>query len=151
MLSHIKGLLNEFKAFAFQGNVMDLAIGLVIGSAFTKIVTSLVTNIMMPPLGVLMGGVDFSDKIIKLKTHIDPKTNVEVIDASLKYGVFINSIIDFLIVAASVFAIVKLINMAKRKPLPPDSTTKQCPYCLSTIALKASKCSQCTADLPVAA
>ena len=150
MLSYIKGLFVEFKNFAFQGNVMDLAIGLVIGSAFTKIVTSLVNNVMMPPLGVLMGGVDFSNKVIPLKHHIDSK-GVEVIDAGLRYGVFINDVIDFLIVAASVFAIVKLINIAKRKPLPPDDTTKQCPYCLSMIALKATKCAQCTADLPATA
>jgi len=151
MLSYIKGLFVEFKNFAFQGNVMDLAIGLVIGSAFTKIVTSLVNNVMMPPLGVLMGGVDFSDKVIPLKTHVDPKTNAMVIDATLKYGAFINSVIDFLIVATSVFVIVKLINIAKRKPLPPDESNKQCPYCLSMIPLKATKCAQCTADLPATA
>ncbi len=150
LASGIKGLLNEFKQFALQGNVMDLAVGLVIGSAFTSIVTSLVTNVMMPPLGLLMGGVDFSNKVVVLReSHV--VNGKEVAPTLLSYGKFINSVIDFLIIAAAVFAVVKLMNMAKRKPPAGPVSTKECPFCASTIAIKAKKCAYCTADLPAVA
>jgi large conductance mechanosensitive channel len=156
MLAGIKGLIGEFKAFALQGNVMDLAVGLVIGSAFTTIVTSLVKNVMMPPLGLLMGGVDFSNKMITLRAaKLDPAdptgTKVLVPATNLSYGLFINNIIDFLIVAAAVFMVVKLINTAKKKPVAGPPTTKECPKCLSTIPIKATKCAHCTTDLPATA
>lgn len=152
MASGIKGLLNEFKEFALRGNVMDLAVGLVIGAAFTKIVTSLVENVMMPPLGILMGGVDFKDKVIPLrKDQVDALGHVVAKGTDLKYGLFINSVIDFLIVAAAVFAVVKLMNMAKRKPPAGPVSTKECPQCASTISIKAKKCAFCTADLPTTA
>jgi large conductance mechanosensitive channel len=153
LFSGIKNLANEFKQFALQGNVMDLAVGLVIGAAFTKIVTSMVENVMMPPLGMLMGGVDFSNKWVILhpaKLADDGKT-VLVPATTLKYGLFINSVIDFLIVAAAVFLVVKLMNMAKRKPPAGPVTTKECPMCFTTISIKAKKCPNCTADLPAMA
>jgi large conductance mechanosensitive channel len=150
VIGYIKSLGNEFKEFALKGNVIDLAVGLVIGAAFTKIVTSLVDNVMMPPLGILMGGVDFSNKwIILREAKLDPKTGAVVVPASkLMYGIFINNVIDFVIVAAAVFMVVKLMNSAKKQPPPADPTTKDCPLCLSTIPLKAVKCAHCTADLP---
>ena len=151
MLSGIKGLIGEFKEFALKGNVMDLAIGLVIGAAFTKIVTSLVGDVMMPPLGWLMGGVDFSQKVLPFGPLHPDATGKMVHTVEIRYGVFINNIIDFLIVAVAVFMIVKLINTAKRKPVAGPPTTKECPKCLSTIPIKATKCAHCTSDLPVTA
>lgn len=150
MIGYIKSLGKEFKEFALKGNVIDLAVGLVIGAAFTKIVTSLVDNIMMPPLGILMGGVDFSNKWIILRpAKINQDTKLVEVPASvLKYGVFINNVIDFIIVAFAVFIVIKLMNSAKRQSPPADPTTKDCPLCLSTIPLKAVKCAHCTADLP---
>lgn len=151
MGSWLKGLLGEFKAFALQGNVMDLAVGLVIGSAFTAIVTSLVNNVMMPPLGMLMGGVDFSNKwVILREAKVDAAGKIIVPATTLKYGLFINSVIDFLIVAAAVFMVVKLMNMAKKKPVAGPPTTKECPKCLSTIPILATKCAHCTSDLATA-
>jgi large conductance mechanosensitive channel len=151
MASGIKGLIGEFKAFALQGNVMDLAIGIIIGAAFQKIVTSLVTNVMMPPLGLLMGGVDFSNKVIQLRdAKYDAAGKVVVPATNLSYGLFINSVIDFTIVAIAVFLIVKLINTAKKRPVAGPPTTKECPKCLSTIPLKAVKCAHCTTDLVAA-
>lgn len=153
LVSGIKGLANEFKEFALRGNVMDLAVGLVIGAAFTKIVTSLVENVMMPPLGMLMGGVDFSNKwVILHAAQFGPDGKTVVVPATtLKYGLFINSVIDFLIVASAVFMVVKLMNMAKRKAPPGPVSTKECPECASTISIKAKKCAFCTADLPATA
>jgi large conductance mechanosensitive channel len=111
-------IINEFKEFALKGNVVDLAVGVVIGVAFQKIVSSLVADVIMPPLGLLMGGVDFSDKTITLRAeHLDAAG--KAIPATLlKYGLFINNIIDFVIVAFAIFAVVKLMNAAKRQPPP---------------------------------
>ncbi|HEY1683631.1 MAG TPA: large-conductance mechanosensitive channel protein MscL [Tepidisphaeraceae bacterium] len=138
---------SEFKKFALQGNMVDLAIGVVIGAAFGKVVSSLVNDIIMPPLGVLMGGVDFSDKVITLKTAVLDAHGKEVHPAAmLKYGTFINNIIDFLIVAFSIFLVIKLISMAKHKPSAAPAT-KDCPKCLSTIPINASRCAHCCADI----
>jgi large conductance mechanosensitive channel len=153
------GLLKEFKEFAMKGSVVDLAVGVVIGAAFGKIVSSLVNDIIMPPLGILMGGVDFSNKAIELRKaqwHFDTVKNTWVMDVPptlLKYGVFINNIIDFLIVAAAIFFVVKLMNAAHRKPTDAAAapTTKECAFCTSTIPIHAKKCPQCTADLPALA
>jgi large conductance mechanosensitive channel len=150
------GLLKEFKEFAMKGSVVDLAVGVVIGGAFGKIVSSLVNDIIMPPLGLLMGGVDFSNKVFVLreaKEHFDAAKNTWVVDVPatlLHYGVFINNIIDFLIVAASIFLVVKAMNAAHRKPAdaPAAPTTKECAFCTSTIPIHAKKCPLCTADLP---
>ena len=153
------GLLKEFKEFAMKGSVVDLAVGVVIGAAFGQIVTSLVNDIIMPPLGLLMGGVDFSNKVIVLraaKEHFDTVKNVWVPDVPatvVHYGLFINHIIDFLIVATSIFLVVKAMNAAHRKPAdsPAAPTTKECAFCTSTIPIHAKKCPLCTADLPVGA
>ncbi|MGM1048429.1 MAG: large conductance mechanosensitive channel protein MscL [Bacillota bacterium] len=155
----LKGFIKEFKEFAMRGNVIDLAIGVVIGGAFGKIVTSIVNDIIMPPIGVLLGGVNFKDLIIKLKPDMRLPDGSEVTtlaDANavgapvLAIGQFINTMIDFLIIAFCIFLLVKGINWMKRekKEPEPEKTTKECPYCLSEIPKAASRCSQCTSVLP---
>jgi large conductance mechanosensitive channel len=132
------GLLKEFKEFAVKGNAIDMAVGIVIGAAFGKIVTSLVSDIIMPPLGMLLGKMDFSSLAIQL----NEKT-------AIKYGVFINNVIDFVIVAFAIFLVIKQINRLKKAPPPADPTTKDCPKCYSTISVKASRCPHCTSELAV--
>jgi large conductance mechanosensitive channel len=143
----------DFKKFAMQGNMIDLAVGVIIGTAFGAVVNSLVKDVMMPPLGALLGGVDFSDKVIHITQKVvDAAGNTVKPAVDLKYGSFINTIINFLIVAASIFAMVKLISLAKHEtPVPPgEPTSKECPKCLSTIPIKASRCAHCCADLATA-
>jgi large conductance mechanosensitive channel len=130
------GLLKEFKEFAVKGNAIDMAIGFIIGAAFGKIVTSLVNDIIMPPLGMLLGSVDFSS----LAVQLNEKT-------AIKYGVFINTVIDFVIVAFVIFLVIKQMNRLKKAPPPADPTTKDCPKCYSTIPIKASRCPHCTSEL----
>ena len=134
---------NEFKQFAMRGNVIDLAIGIIIGAAFGKIVTSLVNDVVMPPMGLLLGGVDFSDKAILLK-----QASGEVPAVTLNYGVFINNIVDFLIVSFAIFILVRGLNRLKKKEEPPPSgpTVKECPECLMEIPIKARRCGHCTAQ-----
>jgi large conductance mechanosensitive channel len=147
------GILKEFKEFAMRGNVVDLAVGLIIGAAFGKIVSSLVGDIIMPPIGKLMGNVNFSDLFISL----DPEKTAgirslararETGAAVIAYGAFINTIIDFVIVAFCIFLLVKAINQMKKEPEPGPVTTRECPLCLSTIPLKATRCAYCTSELP---
>jgi large conductance mechanosensitive channel len=136
-------VVKEFKEFAMRGNVLDLAIGIIIGGAFGKVVSSMVSDILMPPIGVLIGGVDFSSFGLVLKEAVD-KTPASV----LKYGVFLNHIIDFTIVAFAVFLIVKAVNRMKRKAeVAPAPTTKACPECSMTIPLDAKRCGHCTTKL----
>lgn len=130
------GMLKEFQEFAVKGNAIDMAVGIVIGAAFGKIVTSLVNDVIMPPIGLLLGRVDFSGLVIQL----NEKTAV-------KYGMFINTVLDFVIVAFAIFLIVKQINRLKKAPPPADPTTKECPRCFSTIPLKALRCPHCTSEL----
>lgn len=141
--------IDEFKAFAIKGNVVDLAIGIVIGTAFGKIVTSFVNDILTPPLGVLMGGLDFSNLFIDLSgKSVESLAQAKAAGAAtLNYGVFINTLIDFTIVAFALFIVVKQINRLKREPAPADPTTKTCPYCCSEIPLKATRCGHCTSEL----
>jgi large conductance mechanosensitive channel len=137
-------IVKEFKEFAMRGSVLDLAIGIIIGGAFGKVVSSMVNDVLMPPIGVLIGGVDFSSFGLTLKEAAE-KTQAAV----LKYGVFLNNIIDFTIVAFAVFLIVKAVNRMKRKeaaPAPPP-TTKACPECSMTIPLEAKRCGHCTTKL----
>lgn len=142
-------MFKEFKEFAMRGNVIDLAIGIIIGGAFGKIVSSLVTDILMPPLGMVLGRLDFTNLFISLNgKHFDSlKAAKDAGAATLNYGMFINTIIDFIIVAFAIFLLVKQINRFKRKEEAPAVTTKECPHCYSAIPLKATRCPQCTSQL----
>jgi large conductance mechanosensitive channel len=144
-------MFKEFKEFAMRGNVVDLAIGIIIGGAFGKIVTSFVSDVLMPPIGLLLGKVDFSNLFIGLsdKTYATLQEAKAAGAATINYGLFFNTILDFLIVAFAVFLLVKQINRLKRQeqPAPAAPTTKDCPFCLSSIPLKATRCPQCTSEL----
>jgi len=138
-------MLKEFKEFAVKGNVIDMAVGIIIGAAFGGVVTSLVKDVIMPPIGLLVGKMDFSKLVITLKDATD---TIPVVPAvTLNYGVFINAVINFVIVAFAVFMLVKQINRLKRAPAPSAPTTKECPQCLSKIALNAKKCAFCTSQV----
>lgn len=135
--------IQEFKQFAMRGNVVDMAIGVVIGTAFGKVVSSLVSDVIMPPIGKLTGGVDFSDLAVTLKEASEGAPAI-----MLNYGAFLNTIINFVIIAASIFAVIKLMNKLKKKEeAPADPTTKKCPHCLSEIPLKATRCAHCTSEV----
>jgi large conductance mechanosensitive channel len=138
-------VLKEFKEFAMRGNVLDLAIGVILGAAFGKIVASLVDDVLMPPLGRLLGRVDFSQLFINLSgTHYDSlKAAKDAGAATLNYGNFINTIINFLIVAFSIFLLVRTVNRWMPKP-PAPVTTKDCPQCAMAIPVAAKKCGHCT-------
>jgi large conductance mechanosensitive channel len=136
------GLVKEFREFAVKGNAIDMAVGIIIGAAFGKIVSSLVSDVLMPPLGMLLGKMDFSNLAITLREQAGSAPAVAV-----KYGVFINTVIDFVIVAFVVFLMVKQMNRLKRQAPPADPTTKECPFCLSVIPLKATRCGHCTSNL----
>lgn len=144
-------MLREFQAFAMRGNVVDLAVGVIIGAAFGKIVTSLVSDILMPPIGLLLGRVDFSNLFLTLSGQ--PYATLAEGKAAgaptLNYGVFLNTVIDFVIVALAIFLVVRAINRLHQAP-PATPTTKACPYCISVIPLSASRCPQCTSDLQAA-
>ena len=129
------GMLKEFQDFAVKGNAVDMAVGIIIGGAFGKIVTSLVNDVVMPPIGMLLGKVDFSSLAIAL----NEKT-------AIKYGAFLNNVLDFVIVAFCIFLVVKQMNRLKQGP-PAEPTTKSCPQCLSTIPIKATRCAHCTSTL----
>jgi large conductance mechanosensitive channel len=143
-------MLKEFRDFAMRGNVLDLAVGIIIGAAFGRIVTSLVSDIIMPPIGVILGKVDFSSLYINLTgTPYDSLAKAKDAGAAtINYGLFINNLIDFVIVAFVLFLIIRQFNaMARPKVAPLPPTTKDCPYCLSAIPLKATRCPQCTSEL----
>jgi large conductance mechanosensitive channel len=146
------GMLKEFKEFALRGNVVDLAVGIIIGGAFGKIVSSLVSDVLMPPIGKLMGNVNFSDLFISL----DPKKTAgistlakakEAGAAVIAYGACINTVIDFSIVAFCVFLLVKAMNRMKKALDSGPATTKECPFCLSAIPIKATRCAHCTSEV----
>jgi large conductance mechanosensitive channel len=142
-------MLKEFKAFALRGNVVDMAVGIIIGGAFGKIVSSLVKDVIMPPIGKLLGGVDFSGLYINLSggTFDTLAAAQEAGAATINYGLFINTVLDFLIVAFAIFMMVKQMNRLKKEPAPADPTTKDCPFCLSNIPIKATRCGHCTSQL----
>ncbi len=148
-------MLKEFKEFAMRGNVVDMAVGIIIGGAFGTIVKSLVTDVLMPPIGLLLGGVDFSNLFITLKegATAGPYATLAMAQeagaVTMSYGVFMNSVISFLIVAFAVFMLIKGLNNLKREEEAPEkeSTTKECSYCLSTIPIKATRCPNCTSEL----
>ena len=143
-------MLQEFKEFALRGNVLDLAIAVIIGSAFGAIVSSFVSDVLMPPIGLLLGNADFSDLFINLSggSYESLAAAQEAGAVTINYGVFVNTIIDFVIIAFALFLIVRQINRLQRKEEQPEEpTTKECPYCLSTIPLAATRCPHCTAEL----
>ena len=144
-------MLNEFKAFVMRGNVVDLAVGLIIGAAFGKIVTSLVNDILMPPIGLLLGRVDFSNLFLNLsgQSYASLAEAKAAGAPTINVGLFLNTVIDFVIVAVAIFFVVRLINRLHQAP-PATPTTKACPYCLSVIPLQARRCPQCTSDLQAA-
>lgn len=144
-------MLKEFKEFILRGNVVDMAVGIIIGVAFGKIVSSFVNDILMPPIGLILGKVDFSNLFIDLSGN-----NFLTLDAAKKagaatinYGLFFNTILDFIIVALAVFLMIRQLNRMKRAPeaAPAAPESKECPFCLSTIPLKATRCPHCTSEL----
>jgi len=143
----------EFKEFAMRGSVVDLAVGIVIGAAFGRIVTSLVNDILMPPIGLVLGNVDFSDLFINLSgTPYASLAQAKAAGApTINYGVFLNTLLNFLIVAVAIFLLVRGVNRLRRQQEAPAAgpATKLCPYCDSTISIRAIRCPQCTADLKV--
>ncbi len=147
-------MLKEFKEFAMRGNVLDMAIGIIIGAAFGKIVSSFVADVLMPPVGLLMGGADFTNYFVTLRGAVQPTlaTAKEAGSVTVNYGVFLNTILDFLVVAFAVFLLIRQVNRFKRKAEAPAAppATKECPQCLSVIPLKARRCAHCTAQLDIA-
>jgi large conductance mechanosensitive channel len=144
-------IVNEFKQFVMRGNVIDMAVGVIIGAAFGKIVSSMVTDIIMPPIGLLLGKVDFSSLFINMSGKVyNSLAEAQAAGApTLNYGLFLNNVINFLIVAFVIFIMIKQINKLQ-KPAKPGSpaapTTKECPFCCSTIAIKAVRCPNCTSQ-----
>jgi large conductance mechanosensitive channel len=148
-------MLKEFKEFAMRGNVVDMAVGIIIGAAFGTIVKSLVADVIMPPIGLLLGNVDFSNLFIVLKQGATAGPFATIAEAqkagavTINYGMFANTIISFLIVAFAVFLLIRALNKLQREEeAPPEEpTTKECPHCLSTIPIKATRCGHCTSEL----
>ena len=158
MLNCLKKNIEEFKAFAIKGNVIDMAVGIIIGAAFGKVVDSMVKDIIMPPLGWLMGKVDFANLYItipvdgQIKTYPSLEAAQNAGAVTINYGLFINTIISFVLVAFAVFMLIKFINKLKnasikKEQVEEEATTKTCPRCFSTIDIKATKCPHCTADI----
>lgn len=144
-------MIREFKEFAMRGSMLDLAIGIVLGAAFGRIITSVVNDILMPPIGLMLGGLDFASLFIALKGG--PYPSVAAAKAAgaptINYGMFLNTVVDFVLVAAVLFLVVKQVNRMRRQP-DATPTTKPCPFCLSTVPLKAVRCPYCTSDLKTA-
>ena len=148
-------MLQEFKKFALRGNVVDMAVGIVMGSAFGAIIKSFVDGVIMPPIGLLLGGVDFANLFALLKQGSPGGPYASLADAqaagavTINYGLFVNAVVSFVIVAVVLFLLIRSMNQLKRKEEAPpaEPTTKECPYCLSTIAIKASRCPHCTSEL----
>ncbi len=140
-------MLKEFKEFAIRGNVADMAVGIIIGGAFGQIVSSLVKDVVMPPIGLVLGNVDFSNLAITLR---EKTASAEPV--SIKYGVFINTVVDFIIVAFVMFIVVRQMNRLRKagETAPPSPTTRECPKCCSTIPIRATRCPYCTSELPPA-
>jgi large conductance mechanosensitive channel len=145
-------MLKEFKEFAMRGSVIDMAVGIIIGAAFGAIAKSLVTDVIMPPIGLLLGRVDFANLFFVLKAGQKPGPYSTIVEAqnagavTLNYGMFINTIVNFIIVSFVIFLVIKNINRLK-KEIPKKPTTKECPYCFSTISINAKRCAFCTSSL----
>ncbi len=148
-------MFKEFKDFAMRGNVLDMAVGIIIGASFGKIITSFVGDILMPPIGLLLGKVDFSSLFLNLDWTSD-KTFASLAEAkaagapTLNYGLFLNTVLDFLIVAFAIFLLIRQVNRFKRAPEPAPPSTKECPFCVSNVPLKATRCPACTSELRAA-
>ena len=143
-------MLKEFKEFAMKGSVLDMAVGIIIGAAFGGIINSLVHDVIMPPIGLLLGHVDFSSLFLNISGQSYPTLAAAKAAGAptINYGLFINTIINFLIIAFAIFLLVRQVNHWTKKPGPPaEATTKDCPYCLSKIPVKAKKCAYCTTAL----
>lgn len=148
-------MLKEFKEFAMRGSVVDMAVGIVIGAAFGAIVSSMVDDIIMPPIGLLLGGMDFGNMYVLLQEGTPASPYASLADAqaagavTLNYGLFINALISFLIVAFAVFLVIRVVNRLQREEEAPaeEPTTQDCPYCLSAIPLGAARCAHCTSEL----
>ncbi len=143
-------MLKEFKEFALKGNVVDLAVGLIIGSAFGKIVSSLVADVIMPPIGLILGRINFSNLYINLSEKPYPSLSAAQAAGAptINYGLFLNTVVDFLIVAFVLFFLIRSFNKLRIHPHPDAPKTKECRYCFSIIPIKATKCPQCTSNLP---
>ena len=146
-------MLKEFREFALRGNVVDMAVGIVIGAAFGTIVSSLVKDVIMPPIGLLLGNVDFSNLFLVLREGTTPGPYPSLADAetagavSINFGRFINTVISFLIVIFAVFVLVKNINRLRHEQPPAEPTTKECAYCCSTVPVNATRCAHCTSQI----
>jgi len=143
-------MLKEFKEFAMRGNVLDMAVGIIIGAAFGKIITSFVEDVLMPPLGKLVGPVDFAGRFVSLSSkHYDTIAAAKVDNvATVNYGMFLNNVINFLIIAFAIFLLVRTVNRWTTKPAaPPAPTTKDCPQCAMSIPIQAKRCGHCTTQL----
>lgn len=148
-------MMKEFKEFAVKGNVVDMAVGIIIGAAFGTIIKSLVADVIMPPIGLALGNVDFANLFVVLKQGVPAGPYATLADAqaagavSINYGTFVNTIISFIIIALAVFLLVRNVNKMKREAEEPpaEPTTKDCPFCFSTIPIKATRCGYCTSDL----
>ena len=148
-------MLKDFKEFALRGNVLDMAVGIIIGLAFGAIVNSLVSDVIMPPIGLLLGNVDFSNLFVVLKEGASPAPYASLADAkeagavTINYGAFVNSIINFIIIAFAIFLLVRSMNkLIKQKEAPPaEPTTRECPHCLFSIPITAARCAHCTSEL----
>jgi large conductance mechanosensitive channel len=145
-------MFKEFKEFAMRGNVVDMAVGIIIGAAFGRIVSSLVNDVIMPPIGLLLGKVDFSSLFFNLSgTPYASLADAKKAGAPIvSYGAFLNTVLDFVIVAFVIFLLIRQMNKLKKQPAAAVPTTKECPYCVSVIPIKASRCGHCTAQLPAA-
>jgi len=147
-------MLKEFKEFAMRGNVLDMAVGIIIGAAFGKIVAVFVSDVLMPPIGLLLGKMDFSNLFLNLtaKPYATIAEAKAAGAATINYGLFLNTVIDFIIVAFAIFLLIRQVNRLKRQPQPAPAvpTTKECPYCVSSIAIKATRCPHCTSELKLA-
>ena len=143
-------MFKEFKEFAMRGNVVDMAVGIIIGGAFGKIISSLVSDVLMPPIGMLMGKVNFADLYIPLAGTFESLAKAKEAGApTINYGIWLMTVLDFVIVAFAIFMIIRWMNKLQRQPQPvaAEPTTKVCPQCLSTIPIKASRCAHCTSQL----
>lgn len=143
-------MLKEFKEFALRGSVLDMAIGIILGVAFGKIITSFVEDILMPPLGLLIGKVDFSNLFFSLTgRHFDSVAAAKAAGApTLNYGMFVNNVLNFLLIAFAIFLLIRQVNRFKRQAPASAPSMRECPYCCASIPLKASRCSSCTSEVP---